>query len=630
MVAHVEPLNEDGSPVYAFGRRTQSRFPAFSELAHLGSPEDKTFATYISTGQTGPSPTNKPRAKSPAVAMKDLGDLLGEVDDTQDEACMNPGCREVVKNIIGAQTRLGEERMQLNDELADLSHELHEEEMILHSMESANGDLMSSNSSLESTLENLKIRLTKLKQEKNIIDKKKAEMSSRNMILETEKQKLTRRQKDIAKRLSELLWKGKDALSKAEEDLDLGNLNITSVGLDDRISDEQSVTTSYYGLARDDVLDFTDRATTVKARVREYASLRRGEKAPLAGERSREEIHSVYTLTTPFGPSMNSGLLTCGSTMGSLISSHKSEFKSRKLTATTSTMPTLAPIVKEMAHRRPLTPSRSITANAMDGTPCVEAIFQGPKIEKPFQYLRKHTGEPLQSNYPHMVLLAPVSQAAGYNVDVDASSVLTDDSFNHKLVDSKPFRRVPGSGSRSRSSSDVNRSSSPTSSPWRKLDPVFYDERSRRNFSRKTKIGAVVAKRVSEPKAAVATTTMVAASGAGTAAAGSKQTPTSKHTFTRLLTHRHPGVYKEEGHDQDMDGDMDGDNWHISSTFEALGDINKVSLSLANMADLDFQARPKSPLSVASGHSRSNLGSRQSTQSRGAASRGNSRNSKKR
>ena len=71
MVAHVEPLNEDGSPVYAFGSRNQSSFPAFSELAHLGSPQDKTFATYISTGQTGPPPAIKPRAKSPAIAMSD-------------------------------------------------------------------------------------------------------------------------------------------------------------------------------------------------------------------------------------------------------------------------------------------------------------------------------------------------------------------------------------------------------------------------------------------------------------------------------------------------------------------------------------------------------------------------------
>jgi hypothetical protein len=44
MPEHVVPTNEDGSPVYAFGRRLVQGVPAFSEIAHLSSGSDKNFA----------------------------------------------------------------------------------------------------------------------------------------------------------------------------------------------------------------------------------------------------------------------------------------------------------------------------------------------------------------------------------------------------------------------------------------------------------------------------------------------------------------------------------------------------------------------------------------------------------
>ena len=115
--------------------------------------------------------------------------------------------------------------------------------------------------------------------------------------------------------------------------------------------------------------------------------------------------------------------------------------------------------------------------------------------------------------------------------------------------------------------------------PYRRLDPVFYSEKSRRSFARRNKPGMV---RLREST--------------------TKEDKNNANGYSRMLTSTaHPGVFSGLAKSPVRVTDMDREEFEKSSKFHALGDINKISLSLDNMAELDFGAPPKSPMSAASG-----------------------------
>ena len=71
-------------------------------------------------------------------------------------------------------------------------------------------------------------------------------------------------------------------------------------------------------------------------------------------------------------------------------------------------------------------------------------------------------------------------------------------------------------------------------------------------------------------------------------------------------------------------------DWHRSTRFEVLGDMGAMSLSLENMADLEFDAPPNHPLSIHSGGSQQHSGLGEVLDERlELQSRGESRNSRR-
>jgi len=590
MVVHVEPQNEDGSPTYAFGRRTKQIAPVFSELSHLSSPEDKTFATYISTGETAPVRSYRDRPRSSGAPAANLSEMLDGVEEGEGGQCLKPECRDVVKQIIGAQSRLSEERVILEDELNDLTFEANEEEAVVQLMEKSLQSLHSQNNDLETQLEGLQEAFGALKERKFKQDAAKTEMANKLMVMEAEKQKLARRQKEIAKTLSDLLWKGKGAEEDSSQyTMDMGNMRIKKLTSKEVAADEMSVETSYYGLARDNVLDFTDRVSTVKSRRAEGTLLRNGALLEDRGLRTGDGFDSKSLVTQ----STRGGSFTVKGGKESIrpesdlrtVQTTKTR-RSKRMTSTTSFIGKLAYQPNpHPSYRRPLTPSRSHICNSVDGSPSQEPFYEGVKVVKPFPFMRKGTGEPLQCTLPHMLPAGHIGRYGGSYSPTNRS--MKDVDMNSVLTEATPFYS-------DRDSFPLNDVESPAA--WRKLDPVFYDEKSRKNFARRGKAGVVTIRSVT------------------------KEDIQKGKQFTSVLTSKQPDVFTHEqsmtGHEETELEAMESDDWHRSSTFEALGDINKVSLSLENMADLEFYQPPKSPLSIASGQSRG--GSRRSQRSRGS------------
>jgi hypothetical protein len=608
MVAHIDPTNQDGSPMYAFGRRTKTIAPIFSELAHLSSPADKNFATFISTGEAIEPRVQVARPKSAStVPVKDLGDLLSSVEDDEGSAqCTMPGCKEVVKQIIGAQSRLSTERQLLQDDLTDLQFELAEEEVMVSMLEKQQEGSSRENSELESQNEILQATLAELKEREYAMSSVKTELSNKVMVMEAEKAKLVRKQKEVAKTLSDLLWKGRDGSEKEDNSqytLEPSNMDIKSVSKKAMDDDEGSVVTSYCGLARDNVLDYTDRVDTIKSRMAQFALSKKGRKKEDFFENGLGGLdnQSQVTMGTR-GTRITRGTRTGDSAGGFTQNKPESDMRTvnktvqtaaeaKRITSTTSAVTLLSPINPHPAHQRPLTPSRSLVCNALDGSPSLVPLYVKPSPIKPFVYMRKRTGKPMESTLPHMLPSSPTQQRLnGTFFDIDNNSVLTDNSYGSSVSKNRNTIKY------------FNQDNEPRPA-WRKLDPVFYDEKSRKKFGRRSKVGQILTKTLS------------------------KADREKGKLFTEVLTNAQPGVFGHEesltGHEETDAIIEESDNWHRSSTFEALGDINKISLSMENMADLEFYQPPKSPLSVASGQSRH--GGSRGGGSRGGRSRGDSR-----
>ncbi len=608
---HIEPLNEDGSPLYAFGRRTIPVSPAFSTLAHLTTNDFK-FVKFLSSSPESNIKEKKPKTADLDGAMGDKGpdDIPGGGDST----CMKEGCRQVAKNILNANVRLADERDDLNAELEDIMFDVADVESQLDELEESLTRLQSNNSDLDAELTQLKEHEEKLNEERIMRDKEKTDLANKIMIAEADRQRWTRRKKEVAQKLSNLLWKGRAELDDgaADNNIDLGNLTVKLSDQKSQDDDANTVATSYYNLARDDCLDFTDRSNyIVNRKIEQKKLMQSGLISPSAsfdrnnsmyqnsimGSRSRLSSGVSATGGGLVNPGVSAGNSNMSPVMGSLM--EMSTFGASatgtlngsmiegKLTTTSSVMPISATIAVHPVHKRPLTPSRSVKANNYDGSPASVGFYTGPVKNTPFPYLNKGTGVPFYN--PAVCSPGSLRKFRGPPVPGLEGEIGMDDnrSYNSEASLSTLNTNMDDEGPPSEiTDADIMQ-------PYRRLDPVFYNEKSRRSFGRRNKPGMV---RLRESTA--------------------KEDKNNSSGYSRMLTSTaHPGVFSGLTKSPVRVTDMNREEFEKSTKFNALGDVDKISLSLDNMAELDFQAPPKSPMSATSGgasRASSRMGSRRS------------------
>lgn len=266
---HEEDQPPSPKKTYPFGTPDHGKFP-FSSFSHLGC-DNISFAKTLGASFNPPQVVDieekekkerrrVKKAKKPPPADLIPGLDLPEVEKGQ-LPCRRPECLDVIANILETSRKNQEERDQIVGDcqrMIQLQHELEEETAAI---ESVNKDNTIEYNILEGQLLNLEKKCRMKEAAKLEFDAEKDELGTRVMHLELEKQRCTRRAAEIQAALGEVMWKGSTDLLK--ETSFKSNLYIEPFNHDSFVRGDNPSSGSYVSMAKDSLLDFSERPLSV-------------------------------------------------------------------------------------------------------------------------------------------------------------------------------------------------------------------------------------------------------------------------------------------------------------------------------------------------------------------------------
>jgi len=260
---------------YAFGTPDHGKV-AFSHLAHL-TPQNREFAIQLaaSTNKTDAKAaatgrvnerqsrvTSKHKSLAAPVPDPDALALEGMPETEKGVApCIRTDCKEVVASIMEVQARNQIERDEIVQKCESmiLLHQQLEEECVM--MDSENKRMVQEGNILEMRVKNLDKKLKASETKKSALDQEKDELSSKLMMMELEKQRISRRTLEIQAALSDIMWKGSTNLLK-----DTSNKSSLYIVPSSPVTIEESdnpTMTPYTSVVDDHLIDFVERPKSV-------------------------------------------------------------------------------------------------------------------------------------------------------------------------------------------------------------------------------------------------------------------------------------------------------------------------------------------------------------------------------
>ena len=254
---------------YAFGTPDHGKYP-FSSFSHLGCDNinfAKTLGTTFKapTQAEGEEEEKKKRRKAKSKKKPPPVDQIPGLDLPEAEKgqlpCNRPECRELITNILVTSQKNQEERDEIVEnceQMIQLQQQLEVETMAIESLNKSN--VMEYNI-LEGQLMNLEKKCQLKERAKHDFDSEKDELATKVMHLELEKQRCTRRAVEIQAALGEVMWKGSTDL--LNESTFKSNLYIEPFNHDSFVRGDNPSAGSYASMAKDSLLDFSERPLTV-------------------------------------------------------------------------------------------------------------------------------------------------------------------------------------------------------------------------------------------------------------------------------------------------------------------------------------------------------------------------------
>lgn len=267
-------LYEDEPPsspkkTYAFGTPDHGKYP-FSSFSHMGN--DMQFAKTLGSNFKAPAQTEadeeikkrRQKVKSKKIKIPPVDQIPG-LDLPEAEKgqlpCNRPECRELIANILETSRKNQEERDEIVEnceQMIQLQQQLEVETIAIESLNKSN--VMEYNI-LEGQLMNLEKKCQMKERAKHDFDSEKDELATKVMHLELEKQRCTRRAVEIQAALGEVMWKGSTDL--LNESTFKSNLYIEPFNHDSFVRGDNPSAGSYASMAKDSLLDFSERPLTV-------------------------------------------------------------------------------------------------------------------------------------------------------------------------------------------------------------------------------------------------------------------------------------------------------------------------------------------------------------------------------
>lgn len=272
---------------YPFGTPSHLHHP-YSQFAHLTNPTTKFFAedlakatgVELQTLEEEAKPVRKRIvAKPKEVKPKDCNgedddtvSVLDEIPDNEgEEPCTKIPCQVVLRQLVELQLKNQIEKLEIEDKYEGLLEDLKIAEQEIVAAESKLDKANEIGNLLEVKASNLQVKVETLEKSRDSLTTERSEITQKVMIMEIERQKMTRRLEQAQKALSDAMWRKKKA-AKQQEVAD-GYSLATSVISEYPIvhasakvvSAANSVaSTPYDRLARGVVRDYIERPPTVK------------------------------------------------------------------------------------------------------------------------------------------------------------------------------------------------------------------------------------------------------------------------------------------------------------------------------------------------------------------------------
>lgn len=335
-------------PEYAFGTPIRQNI-VYSDFAHLG-PTMVGFGRNLAERSDGgdlakkvePMPKKKKikrdkkntpglRPTSKAAAIPGEPNPGSEIS----EPCERPECKDVIHQILETQLKNEMERDDIVRmcEEAVLGTDLIEEEC--KELEETAKTINNEGATLEEGLAQLMEKLQKYEKRLSQQIQEKDELNNKAMALEMERQRLSRRSKEIESALSDALWSGKTTVSVVEKKVSSMIIAHTA----EKALDPLYSSTHYGSLVREDIIDFTERPKTVTSvphyliystlnnapitavANRDYEAFGETKKIELNG--SRRSQHGKGRISDLLAPSVSSPI-SHGKTLASLHTDERS------------------------------------------------------------------------------------------------------------------------------------------------------------------------------------------------------------------------------------------------------------------------------------------------------------------
>jgi hypothetical protein len=287
-------------PEYAFGVPLRQRI-VYSDFAHLG-PGMVTFACALAAHTDGgdlakrPAARDSPKKRKPvkrdkkpppgirpsskAQARGGAVDIPGSEPSPGKEPvepCERPECNDVIQKILDTQLNNEIEREDIVQICEESILETEGVEEECKELEDIQKTINQDGAQLEENLQQLMEKLEKYEKRLSLQIQEKDEWNNKAQALEMERQRLTRRAKEVEAALSDALWSGKTTEAAVEKTA--SSMRIRHG--DEAKMDYLSSSTPYGNLVRDDVMDFTERPKTVSI-VPHYLLYDKGNMAPVS------------------------------------------------------------------------------------------------------------------------------------------------------------------------------------------------------------------------------------------------------------------------------------------------------------------------------------------------------------
>lgn len=276
------PRRKPFKPEYAFGTPIRQNI-AFSDFAHLGPGMvefAKDLAAHTDGGELAKKP-DPPKKKKPARRDKkpppgirpsskaanrggsgaDIPGMDAAAGRDVFEPCDRPECKDVIQKIIDTQLNNEIEREEIVRLCEEAVLETEQVEEECKELEEKTKAINNEGATLEESLQQLMDKLQKYEKRLSVQIQEKDELNNKAMALEMERQRLSRRSKEVEAALSDALWSGKTTVAVAEKKAASMRIDHSDAALLDPLNSS----VSYDSLVRVDVLDFTERPKSVSA-----------------------------------------------------------------------------------------------------------------------------------------------------------------------------------------------------------------------------------------------------------------------------------------------------------------------------------------------------------------------------